>query len=254
MNDGQVMKPASTKKKRGKNVIEGVVSPPDVPLASRLEWILRLTQHDIPDPEGPQALRAMVDQMGTYLRGVRIQCAGADHGGPHFTVPGDIADQDELPMRGADDQKPLDDKLALIRTALRRDLKAFLHQGSLAVPITAEVTVRYSLNAAGQTDLRRDWVTDDVREGLRFRLLEDLAQAPNLVRECVREGCGKVFVRHYRQEFCSTSCRNRTNVRKSYQRSKEKRGVMGKPSGAMEPPTRKRQGRTKKTTRRATTK
>ena len=244
------MKPASTKKNTEKNLIEGVVSPPDVPLVSRLEWIVSLAQQDIPDPEGPQALRAMVDQMGTYLRGVRILCAGADHGGPHFTVPGDLADQDELPMRGADDQKPVDDKLALIRAALRRDLKAFLHPDSPAAPVTAEVTVRYSLNAAGRSDLHRDWITDDVREGLRFRLLEDLAQVHDLIRECVRDGCGKIFVRRYRQEFCSTSCRNRTNVRKHYERNKDKKGVAGKWSGAAESTTRKQPASTKKATRR----
>lgn len=247
------MKSASTKKNK-KNFIEGIISPPDVPLVSRLEWIVRLTQHDIPDPEEPQALRAMVDQMGTYLRGVHIQCAGADHGGPHFTVPGDIADQDELPMRGADDQKPLDDKLALIRTALRRDLKAFLHPGSPAVPMTAEVTVRYSWDASSRDQLQRNWISDDVREALRFRLLEDLAQARGLLRECVREGCGKIFVRRYRQEFCSTSCRNRTNVRKHYERNKDRRGVTGKLAGATELSARKIQGRTKKQTRHVATK
>ena len=156
-------------------------------------------------------------------------------------------------MRGQDDRNPLDDKLALIRTALRRDLKAFLHPDSLAVPITAEVTVRDSWNEDGQHQLQREWITDDVREGLRFRLLEDLAQADGLLRACARDGCGKIFVRHYRQEFCSTSCRNRTNVRKHYQRSKDKRGVAGRQSGTEEPPMRQKPARTKKTTRRART-
>jgi hypothetical protein len=228
------------------------VSLPDVPLASRLEWIVGLLQNTIPDLEGPpQALRTLVHHMGTYLRGIRIQCAGAGHGGPHLSVLGEPSIPDELPMRGEDDQKPLNDKLALIQAALQRVLKAFLHPGSPAVPITAEVTVRYSWHAAKPDQLQRDWITNDVREGLRFRLLEDLAQAHDLLRECAREGCGKIFVRHYRQEFCSTSCRNRTNVRKSYQRSKEKRGVTRTPSGAAEPSTRKKEGRTKTETRRA---
>jgi hypothetical protein len=158
-------------------------------------------------------------------------------------------------MQGEDDQKPLNDKLALIQTALQRVLKTFLHPDSPAVPVTAEVTVRYSVtNEAGRPDLQRNWITDDVRKGLRFRLLEDLARAQGLLRECAREGCGKIFVRHYRQEYCSPSCRNRTNVRKSYQRSKEKRGVISKPSGAAELPTRKKQGRTMTKTRRAPTK
>jgi hypothetical protein len=153
-------------------------------------------------------------------------------------------------MRGADDQKPLDDKLALIRAALRRDLKTFLHAGSPAVPITAEVTVRYSWDASSPDQLQRNWITDDVREGLRFRLLEDLPEAKGLLRECAREGCGKIFVRRYRQEFCSTSCRNRTNVRKHYERNKDKKGVAGKWSGAAESPTRKQPASTKKATRR----
>ena len=147
-----------------------------MPLASRLEWIVSLVQNKIPDLEGPpQALRTLVSHMGTYLRGMRIQCAGADHGGPHLSVLGEPSIPDELPMQGEDDQKLLNDKLALIQAALQRVLKAFLHPGSPTVPITAEVTVRYSWHAASPDQLQRDWITNDVREGLRFRLLEDLA-------------------------------------------------------------------------------
>ena len=224
-----------------------------MPLASRLEWIVSLLQNKLPDLEGPpQALRTLVDHMGTYLRGIRIQCAGADHGGPHLSVLGESSVPDELPMRGEDDQKPLNDKLALIQTALQRVLKAFLHPDSPSVPITAEVTVRYSVtNEADRPDLQRDWITDDVREALRFRLLEDLAQARGLLRECAGIGCGKLLVRHYRREYCSDGCRNRTNVRKYYERTKADKGdVTEKPSGVAEPLTHKKQGRTKKETRR----
>ena len=187
--------------------MEGIVSPPDVALVSRLAWIVSL-QNETPDVEGPQALRAVVHHMATYLRGMRIHCAGVDHGGPHLTVLGEPTVPDELPMRGEDNHKPLDEKLALIRTVLGRDLKAFLHPRPLAVPTTAEVTVRCTLRAEGRTDLHRELIADDVREGLRFRLLEDLAQAQGLLRECARVGCGKLLVRHYRQEFCSATCRN----------------------------------------------
>jgi hypothetical protein len=250
------MKQASSNKNREKNVMEGVVSPSKMGLASRLEWIVRLVQHDIPDPEGPQALHALVQHMGAYLRGIRIRCTGAGHGGPHLSVLGEPTIPDELPMQGEDNHKPLDEKLALIRTVLGRELKAFLHPASPPMSVTAEVTERYSLkNEAGRRDLHRDWITDDVREGLRFRLLEDLAQAPGLLRECAAAGCGKLLVRHYRQEFCSPACRNRTNVRKYYERTKaDKGGVTGKLSGAADSTTRKKQGRTKTKPRRVSTK
>lgn len=250
------MKLASTKNNRGpeEKVVEGIVPPPEVALEARLEWIVRLAQQDIRDPEGAQALRTFVQQIGTYLRGVRIHCQGGEHGGPHLSVLGQTGGWAELPMREEDDRKPLHEKLALIRAALQWDLKKFLHPNPQAISLLAEVTVRCTLNEDGQKELHREWITDDVREGLRFRLLEDLAQADGLLRACVREGCGKIFVRHYRQEFCSTSCRNRTNVRKHYQRSKDKRGVTRKLSGAKELPTRKEQGGTKTKTRRAPTK
>jgi hypothetical protein len=246
------MKQASSKKNRGKNVMEGIVSPPNVALVSRLEWIVNL-QNETPDVEGTQARRALVQHMGAYLRGMRIQCAGTGHGGPHLTVLGEPTVPDELPMRGEDDRKPLDEKLALIRTVLGRDLKAFLHPDSLAVPVTAEVTVRGVLNnVAGRTALHRELIADDVLEGLRFRLLEDLAQAPGLLRACAGVDCRKLLVRHYRQEFCSPGCRNRTNVRKYYERTKADKGsVTRKPSGAEDLTTRKKPAGTKKTTRRA---
>jgi hypothetical protein len=57
------------------------------------------------------------------------------------------------------------------------------------------------------------WVAEDVREGVVFRLMEDLKNVGALVRQCPATRCGRVFVRRYRQEFCSTACRNRTNVR-----------------------------------------
>ena len=85
------MKPASTKKNTGQEskVMEGVVPPPEVALEVRLEWIVRLAQQDIRDPEGAQALRAFVQQVGTYLRGVRIHCQGGADGGPHSHALGE---------------------------------------------------------------------------------------------------------------------------------------------------------------------
>lgn len=250
------MKQASTKKNTSQEEIlmEETISPPAAGLSTRLEWIARLAQHDIQDPEGAQALRAFVQQVGTYLRGVRIHCQGGEHGGSHLSVLGQPGVWAELPMRGEDDRKPLHEKLALIRAALQWDLKKFLHPNPQAVPLTAEVTVRCTLNEDGRKELHREWIADDVRDGLRFRLLEDLAQADGLLRACAREGCGKIFARHYRQEFCSTSCRNRTNVRKHYQRTKDKRVVAGRQSGTEEPATRQKPASTKRTTRRATTK
>jgi hypothetical protein len=84
--------------------------------------------------------------------------------------------------------------------------------------------VSYSVtNGAGRPDLQRDWITDDVREALRFRLLEDLAQAQGLLRECAAAGCGKLLVRYYRREFCSAACRNRISGARKRGASSESR-------------------------------
>ena len=53
--------------------------------------------------------------------------------------------------------------------------------------------------------------------------MEDLAKAGALLRQCPTTGCTKVFLRCYRQEFCTTACRNRTNFRKWYQGTEPRR-------------------------------
>jgi len=68
---------------------------------------------------------------------------------------------------------------------------------------------------------RERWVTADVREAIMFRLLEDLEKAGALVRQSPATGCGTVFVRRFRQRFCSTACRHLTNFRIWYQRTRK---------------------------------
>lgn len=179
---------------------------------SRLRWLVGFAQEmDVPDTA--VAIRTLHQQVGAYLDGLRIRCVATEQGEPHVMEMGDSLLPDELPMAGEDNQKPLDDKLALIRTGLRRVLKECLTSSAGPVPLTAEVAVQRILDG-GQ--VRERWVAADVREGIKFRLLEDLAKAGALLRQCPATGCTKVFVRRYRQEFCTTACRNRTNFRKWY--------------------------------------
>ena len=207
------LKSREKQKKRGR---EKIVEAPAASLGTdperRLQWLVGFAQ-ETEAPDMPVAIRTLHQQVGAYLDGLRIRCVGTGHGGPHVMEVGDSLLPDELSMVGDDDQKPLDEKLALIRTGLRRVLKECLTSPAGPVPLTAEIAVQRILDG-GQ--VRERWVAADVREGIKFRLLEDLAKAGALLRQCPAIGCAKVFVRRYRQEFCTTACRNRTNFRKWY--------------------------------------
>ena len=207
------LKSREKQKKRGK---EKIVEAPAASLGTdperQLQWLVGFAQ-ETEAPDTAVAIRTLHHQVGAYLDGLHIRCVGTEHGGPHVMEVGDSLLPDELPMAGDDDQKPLDEKLALIRTGLRRVLKECLTSPAGPVPLTAEIAVQRILDG-GQ--VRERWVAADVREGIKFRLLEDLAKAGALLRQCPAIGCTKVFVRRYRQEFCTTACRNRTNFRKWY--------------------------------------
>ena len=210
------MKPRQSRKQQ--NTV-GVAHRREAPPASlgtdperRLHWLVGFAQ-ETEAPDTAVAIRTVHHQLGAYLGGLRIRCAGTDHGGPHVMEVGDPLLADELPMTGEDNQKPLDDKLALIRTGLRRVLKECLALPTDLMPLTAEVAVQRSLDGK---QVREQLIAADVREGIKFRLLEDLAQAGALLRQCPATGCTKIFVRRFRQEFCTTACRNRTNFRKWY--------------------------------------
>ena len=171
----------------------------------------------------------MHEQIGAYLDGLLIRHASREGDGPLVMELGDSRMPDALPMRGADNRKPLEAKLALIRMDVRRVVKAFLRAPTAFFRVTGEITWQRILekHLLGPPTFRVQGVAADVREGITFCLLEDLAQAGALVRECPATGCGKIFVRRYRQEFCSTACRNRTNFRIWYQGTrKEGKGMV----------------------------
>lgn len=184
----------------------------------RLRWLLGFAQ----ETAGPRTLaerRTVHAQVGAYLGGLLLRHKGEDDNGPLVMELGDSRSPDALPMKGADNQKPLEEKLALIRTRVRRIVTAFLASPEVPVRITGEIAWQRILDKAPgrRPTFRVQGVAADVREGITFCLLEDLAQAGALVRECPATGCGRIFVRRYRQEFCSTACRNRTNFRIWYQ-------------------------------------
>jgi endogenous inhibitor of DNA gyrase (YacG/DUF329 family) len=188
-----------------------------------LRWLLGFAQ----EPAAPRTLaerRTVHAQVGAYLGGLLLRQKGEEDNGPLVMELGDPRMSGELPMRGVDNQKPLDEKLELIRTGVRRILKAFLSTPTVARRVTGEIAWQRILdNAPGRRPtFRVQGVAADVREGITFCLLEDLAQAGALVRECPAQGCGKVFVRRFRQDFCSTACRNRTNFQKWYRGTRTK--------------------------------
>ena len=228
------------KKKGEEKILEETPSSLRTDSESRLRWLVGFAQEtDVPDTA--VAIRTLHHQLGAYLSGLRIRCAGTEPGGPHEMQVGDPLLADELPMAGEDNQKPLDEKLALIRTGLRRVVKEVLTPPVVPVRVTGEIAFQRILekNTMGESMFREQWVTDDVREGIKFRLLEDLAKAGALLRQCPAIGCTKVFVRRYRQEFCTTACRNRTNFRKWYRGTRiQTAATFGTPAapGAKKPP------------------
>jgi hypothetical protein len=219
---------AHKNRKGAENMLRQASPPLRTDHESRLQWLLGFAQ----ETSGPRTLaerRTVHVQVGAYLGGLLLRHKGEDGNGPLVMELGDPRMSDALPMRGADNQKPLEEKLALIRTAVRRIMKAFLSAPKLSFRVTGEIAWQRILDKApGRAPtFRVQGVAADVREGITFCLLEDLAQAGALVRECPATGCGTVFVRRYRQEFCSTACRNRTNFRIWYQGTRKARKGTG---------------------------
>jgi hypothetical protein len=191
--------------------------------------------------------RRVCQQLGAYLDGLYIRCAGQNGDGSRVMELGDTRTPEDLPMKGKDHQKSFDEKLALIRSDVRRVVQEFLSVPNVSLRVTAEIAWQRILETdpGHAPTCREQWVTADVREGITFRLLEDLAKAGALVRECPATGCGTVFVRRYRQEFCSTACRNRTNFHRWYQRTrKQRKGTVMSPHGTrLKRPTHPRRAR-----------
>lgn len=237
---------ARTRWKRAKNQRSQTSPPFRTDSERQLRWLLSFALESS-ELRSPTERRTVHEQIGAYLGGLLIRRAGEEADGTGvmgWRAPRTLED---LLMTGKDNQKPLEEKLALIRAGVRRVVQEFLRAPMVARRVTAEI--------AWQRILEKDWrraptfrvqgVAADVREGIKFCLLEDLAQAGALVRQCPATGCGRVFVRRYRQEFCSTACRNRTNFRIWYQGTrKEKQGtVMSSHSTRRQQPTHRRRAR-----------
>jgi len=210
------------KSTKGEKILEKTASLLRTDPESQLRWLVGFAQ-ETSEPRTPTESRTLHEQVGAYLSGLLIRRDGQDDDGPHVMKVGDPLMPDELPMAGADNQKPLDEKLALIRTGVRRVVTEFLASPGVPIRVTGEIAWQRILgkDPLRAPTFREQWVAADVREGIKFRLLEDLATAGALVRQCPEQSCGKIFVRRYRQEFCSTACRNRTNFRKWYRGTKK---------------------------------
>jgi hypothetical protein len=209
---------ARKNRKRAENMLTQMSPPFRTDSESRLRWLLGFALESS-ELRTPTEHRTVCKQVGAYLDGLLIRRAGQEGDGPRVMELGDPRTPDDLPMTGADNQKPLDEKLALIRTGVRRVVTAFIASPEVPVRVTGEIAWQRILDKdpGRAPTFRVQWVAADVREGIKFCLLEDLAKAGALVRQCPATGCGTVFVRRYRQEFCSTACRNRTNFHIWYQ-------------------------------------
>jgi hypothetical protein len=221
---------AQKNRKGAENMLTQASPPLRTDHESRLRWLLGFAQ-ETSDPRTLAEHRTVHAQVGAYLGGLLIRHKGEDDNGPLVMELGDPRMPDALPMAGAS-QKPLEEKLALIRIGVRRLVKAFLSAPKVSFRVTGEIAWQRILekDPGRAPTFRERWVAADVREGIKFQLLEDLAKAGALVRQCPATGCDTVFVRRYRQEFCSTACRNRTNFRIWYQGTrKERKGTVMSP-------------------------
>ena len=212
----------------------------------RLRWLVEFAQAT-GVPREMAAIRALQAQLGAYLEGLLIRCEGDAEHEPHRLRLGDPSCFN-IPLHGEDDQKLLDEKVALIRTALLRTLTdVLLPRESPLVPLTAELTVQRVLE---EGQLREARIASDVRDALQFRMLEDLAEERGQVKVCAGTDCGQFFVRQHRQEYCSTSCRNRTNFRSWYGRKKDKeQAKRDTPAGPSPQPRRPSSDRRPRTTK-----
>ena len=211
------------KSPEGEKILDNAAPPLKADSESRLRWLVGFAQ-ETSVPRIPAERRTLHEQVGAYLSGLLIRRQSEDDDGLCVMTVGDLLIPDELPLAGDDNQKPLDEKLALIRAGVRRVVTAFLTSPEVPVRVTGEIAWQRILeqDPLRAPTFREQWVAADVREGIQFRLLEDLAEAGALVRQCPAKGCGKVFVRRFRQLFCSTSCRNRANFHKWYRGTRTK--------------------------------
>jgi hypothetical protein len=204
-------------------------SPEQTERIRRLTWLVEFAQ-ETTDPDDAAGIRQLHQQIGGYLGDIFIR-QGDTHGESRLLRLGDFQTADELPMSNGDHNKRLDEKLALIRTEIRRTLNTYLASSDHPLQLEGKIAIHRLLESYSEGDarvvLRELKVADDVRHGISFQLLSDLSMSRALVRRCEAEGCTRIFIRRYRQEFCSAACRNRTNFGKWYQRNHKKQRKPG---------------------------
>jgi hypothetical protein len=184
----------------------------------RLRWIVDFAQ-DQSEPHDTLSIRNLIQALGNYLDGVTLCNSDRDNEGLGLLTYWDPEQSLDLPMRGEDSRKSWEDKLALVRSSVRKVLRDFLEPPqNAAFRLTAEIIQQ---RVWEEHQLKETLIAQDVREGVVFCLLSDLAAAGRVLLKCPAEKCPRMFVRQYRQNFCSTSCRNRTNFRAWYQRKKD---------------------------------
>jgi len=206
-----------SKQKEKISSTEGTVSSFHKPV-NRLRWIVEFSQ-DQSEPNDTLSIRSLVQAFGQYLEGITLSNPSGDHEDLELSTYWDPDQALDLPMCEEDNDKPWEDKLGLVRSRVKKVLKDFL-EAPQGVPfrLTAEVTQQRIWE---EEQLKETLVAQDIREGLVFCLLNDLASAGKDLQKCPAENCPRLFVRQYRQNFCSSSCRHRTNFKAWYHRKKK---------------------------------
>ena len=201
-------------------------APPFTKPVDRLRWIVEFA-YDQSEATDTLTRRNLVQAFGKYLDGILLSIPNEDNEDLEIGTYWDSELSLDLPMCAEDSGKPWEDKLGLVRSRVKKVLKDFLEapQG-IAFRMTAKVTHQRIWE---DQKLQESLIAQDIRDGLIFCLLNDLSSAGKNLQECPAANCPRLFVRQYRQNFCSSSCRHRTNFKAWYHR-KKKEGPVVKPS------------------------
>ncbi len=199
-------------KDRGKPMQERL-SAAQAERATWLGWLVEFSQGTA-EPRNAEEIRRLHEQFGSYLGDIFLHCDGVDHGGPHLLALGAPDTPDELPMCVSDNQKFLEEKIALVKVRVRQLVKKWFCPAGEQVRLEGRISLLRIVEGPHHEERR---VAADVRDAIQFKLLEDLALVGSLLRQCPAHECPRFFVRHHRQEFCSSACRNRTNTKKWFE-------------------------------------
>ena len=216
--------PQPSKQKEKNSSIEETVPSFNKPV-DRLRWIVEFA-YDQSEPTDTLTRRSLVQALGKYLDGILLSNPDEDDGDLELATYWDPEQSLNLPMRGEDNNKSWENKLSLVRSSVRKVLRDFLEapQG-VAFRLSAEVTHQWIWE---DEKLQENLIFQDICDGLLSCLLNDLASAGKDLQKCPADNCPRLFVRQYRQNFCSSSCRHRTNYKAWYHR-KKKEGTVIKP-------------------------